>query len=440
MDQDGVEARLSAGISAAKAGSPAEARELLLQVIEADRQNELAWLWLSSVMDSEENRRICLENVLVLNPDSEPARRGLARLDAQPDASEPSGPDPKQARRFNPPITPAAAILYPERQVNEWHEPDPLPLPRSPAITYGVRSNYDDIWEREDDICVYCAAVLSYDDTRCPSCKRNLLVSQYRYPRASTDLTLYAVFLMGVAQLYFLQVLLDVILGESILIAIWHGFLFAVILALIVGIFRRKFWAYATSMVLSMLILAAFLLSLATGPAAEESISQPGQADLIQTLTDSGVSKVANTVSNFLPSLQMVAVALALLYALLKVGPDFERVRTRQTAAVAKGLRDAPGFYARGKEYATEKKWAGAVLHWQRAAALDPNQVYYQRVLGDAYARLGFYERSLDVLKSAYEVSANEETRAALAALIEAVRQAQAGRPAIEQKNQIEPS
>jgi Flp pilus assembly protein TadD len=59
---------LRQGIAAAKAGRKEEAHETLLQVIKLDERNEQAWLWLSAVVDSIEEKEICLENVLALNP------------------------------------------------------------------------------------------------------------------------------------------------------------------------------------------------------------------------------------------------------------------------------------------------------------------------------------------------------------------------------------
>ena len=59
-------------IAAYKAGRRAQARELLLKALQMDRHNEQTWLWLSAVADTDAERRVCLEEVLVLNP---PTRR-----------------------------------------------------------------------------------------------------------------------------------------------------------------------------------------------------------------------------------------------------------------------------------------------------------------------------------------------------------------------------
>lgn len=73
---------LKQGITALKAGQKAKARELLLRVVKQDKRNEAAWLWLSGAVDTDRERRLCLENALAINPDNEAARRGLASLAA----------------------------------------------------------------------------------------------------------------------------------------------------------------------------------------------------------------------------------------------------------------------------------------------------------------------------------------------------------------------
>jgi|MudIll2142460700_1097286.scaffolds.fasta_scaffold375455_1 Flp pilus assembly protein TadD len=68
---------LQKGIALAKAGRREEARNILLQVVEQDEQNESAWLWISGVVDTDDDKAIALENVLTLNPNNEWAKRGL---------------------------------------------------------------------------------------------------------------------------------------------------------------------------------------------------------------------------------------------------------------------------------------------------------------------------------------------------------------------------
>ncbi|MBE9514109.1 MAG: hypothetical protein IMY83_03650 [Chloroflexi bacterium] len=74
---------LKQGIAALNAGRKAEARNLLTQVVQQDDRNEIAWLWLSGAVDTDRERRICLENVLAINPNNRLARRGLESLIAR---------------------------------------------------------------------------------------------------------------------------------------------------------------------------------------------------------------------------------------------------------------------------------------------------------------------------------------------------------------------
>jgi ribosomal protein L40E len=75
-----IEGLLAQAVASAQAGRREQAYDLLLHVVELDRHNEVAWLWLSTVTDSSEDQRICLENVLTINPDNAQARDRLASL------------------------------------------------------------------------------------------------------------------------------------------------------------------------------------------------------------------------------------------------------------------------------------------------------------------------------------------------------------------------
>jgi hypothetical protein len=91
---------LRQGIAASKAGQKAKARELLEQAIAADEYNATAWLWLSGAVDTHEDRRICLENVLTLEPENAFAKKGLAMLGPAPE------PEPAPPAVAVPPTTP----------------------------------------------------------------------------------------------------------------------------------------------------------------------------------------------------------------------------------------------------------------------------------------------------------------------------------------------
>jgi len=123
-----VEAMVREGINAFKAGRKDEARALLLKATELDQFNEQAWLWLSGLMDSPEDQRTCLENVLAINPNNDRAQQGLSYLTGgQPAAtSTPSlfsaSPPPAYG---TPPVTSAPTSV-------EWGAP-PEPAATMPV-------------------------------------------------------------------------------------------------------------------------------------------------------------------------------------------------------------------------------------------------------------------------------------------------------------------
>ena len=110
---------LQQGIVAARAGRREEARALLMQVVEGDERNEQAWLWLAGVVDTPDDIRTCLQNVLDLNPTNQQAQQGLAWVEKRygpslppPEPSFSPSPQPTEREFSAAPALPPAA---PER-------------------------------------------------------------------------------------------------------------------------------------------------------------------------------------------------------------------------------------------------------------------------------------------------------------------------------------
>lgn len=80
---ENVQDLLKQGIEAAREGKKAEAREFFEQVVELDEKNERAWFWMASVVDSDDEKRICLKNVVQINPNNERAQKALEQLEAR---------------------------------------------------------------------------------------------------------------------------------------------------------------------------------------------------------------------------------------------------------------------------------------------------------------------------------------------------------------------
>lgn len=74
---------LEEGIQAAKAGRKTEAQDWLVSLLQIDRFNETAWLWLSGAADNDQDRLECILEVININPGNEIAQRGLRALEAK---------------------------------------------------------------------------------------------------------------------------------------------------------------------------------------------------------------------------------------------------------------------------------------------------------------------------------------------------------------------
>lgn len=419
MNQEHIDRLLVDGITAAKKGENDRAHELLLTVIEVDKENEQAWLWLSGVVDSDEDRQICLENVLLINPDSAAAKRGLERLGFTEGparnltAAEPQ-PDKNDQAILN------STVLKTDHSTETRQQHDQISY--IPFVSFRSESAFDDVWERNSDICEYCAAEISDGDRRCPKCGHKLFSSHYRYPQASSDLTIFWVLLLGVAQLSLILIMLNLLLSKSLLATVWHGLMLIVLIILVVGVFFRQFWAYIASLAFLIFAVATNILDLVIGPTVNDVVGRAIESGFFQSLSDRTYIYILGPLEDLLVPLQSLAVILALFFGIFRVGPDFERVKVRQIARVDRGLDDATQLYAAGYEYTRQKKWANAILQFQKAVALAPTQFYYQRALGQAYAQLGYYQRSLDVLESAHRMTVNPDLKLELEQVIAQVK------------------
>jgi tetratricopeptide (TPR) repeat protein len=71
---------LQQGVDAARAGRKMEAREIFMHVVELDQRNEMAWMWLTGLVDDLEDKIIACENVLAINPANEKVKTYLGIL------------------------------------------------------------------------------------------------------------------------------------------------------------------------------------------------------------------------------------------------------------------------------------------------------------------------------------------------------------------------
>ena len=123
---------LDDAINAIRAGNREEGRQILEEVLETDESNEDVWLWLSSVVETDEDREICLENVLALNPDNVVARQyGVLKekMHKGRDAPLPVSflIDPDGIVRYAPCPATLDVFLDPRRVVAQLDQAAPVP-------------------------------------------------------------------------------------------------------------------------------------------------------------------------------------------------------------------------------------------------------------------------------------------------------------------------
>ncbi len=98
-EQTSLDTLLREGVAAAKAGRKSEAQSKLREVVARDDRSEQGWLWLASAVDSDEERRVCLSNVVVINPNHAKAKAELNALERRAAFSNINMPRPNRDMR-----------------------------------------------------------------------------------------------------------------------------------------------------------------------------------------------------------------------------------------------------------------------------------------------------------------------------------------------------
>lgn len=155
-------------LGTAKTSQRERARQLLLRVTELDETNITAWLWLSTVLESLDEKQVCLENVLTIDPNNKAARTGLARLDQLAHSSPP--PPPRQDQAVHQ-IQPAPPPLEENRKVPPWESFPPPPPTREKKETTSKTSRASGI------ACPFCRRTISAMATSCSHCHLPLVVN-----------------------------------------------------------------------------------------------------------------------------------------------------------------------------------------------------------------------------------------------------------------------
>lgn len=383
--------KLSAGIQALRAGNRPVAYQLLQEAVAEDPTQEKAWLWLSGATQSLSERLHYLEKALALNPHNEATRQSILELE-QKIADDSPAPSPPPSANGQP-----------------------------PQIGYQSYSNFDDIWAEPEHylLCAYCAQQLQPDTGRCPKCGRNLLVYQYQAEKPSTNFHIYWVLILSLSQLFLIQGIADFILGVPLDLVAVRGIFIPVFAILALFIFLRQFWAYAGSIV-ALMIAAAFTFGQPYfyGELAELMVGTAAAQTFLASLGEGMSGFVLSTVRVLL----IADLALSFVYGIFLVGADFSQIPSYLYARLSKGVSAADHAHLIANRFREQKMVAAAAIHWQKAVALDPYRILYQLHLAEAFAELGFFERSLNTLSSAAHVATTPAAQAKIKELTTSIQ------------------
>jgi hypothetical protein len=101
--------KIKSAINLFKSGDKQAAKQLLLEIIKSDPQNETGWLWLSACVDTIDQKKYCLEKVLAINPNNLDAQKAVLSLQNRQQVSTakektPSNDSGSSAYKSSPPI------------------------------------------------------------------------------------------------------------------------------------------------------------------------------------------------------------------------------------------------------------------------------------------------------------------------------------------------
>jgi hypothetical protein len=75
-----LEQLLQIGIQTARKGNRSSARVIFQQILDADKTNERAWLWMAAIAETSEDRLRYLNGALRVNPSNATALRELEKM------------------------------------------------------------------------------------------------------------------------------------------------------------------------------------------------------------------------------------------------------------------------------------------------------------------------------------------------------------------------
>ena len=365
VDNGAMQRRLRDGVEAVKSGNRVRGRDLLLLVVQQDRDAREAWQWLVQALDDPHEKMRALENVLRLNPRDSDAEQALVALRQKQIAAG----SPKRA---------------------EWGS-------LLPEVPLEPEDGLDDPYQ-----CPYCGRPTGPADRKYPHC-RGGLYARVACSSGSSSLQLVSL-LLGISLALDVLELLGPAFGLGVIQGAAGADIFQALLSvpgvqIFVGDFLLLSGPVATLLLEIYLVRAALLVAISLSLRARWSLAF--YAALIGMLGDLLLSAYLLITGDLGVGGALLNGLLALLICTLVFGlsdefaVNLERVLVKPDGA-ARGALD---FYKRGHHYRQRRMWAMAVAQWRRAVGLAPQVAQYYKQLGIGYAQIHRFERSLRILK-----------------------------------------
>jgi hypothetical protein len=363
-----LDEKLHQGITAAQAGRKGEARTLLTEVVEADETQLEAWFWLSQIVDSLEEKSICLENILTLDPNNDSAQAELIRVKAA------------QERLFAP--------VYAPGQENP--PPAVVTLPKAAKTPIVDLSPYKDEFDNPG-LCPYCLAPTRLEDQHCPACKRSLVIRRRdREERTAwlwrgiiLQFTVILALVAGGLSSYIIMIRLAGLREPTAFLPLYFGQRVSQpeLSETVLAVFPAwLFWSLIGAVFYALILLIALYLRLPYG-----NILYLVTATLVLVLSFLSLIFYYDVTPTLILGLIGLFLGAAQLFITLNLWQDFTFKEHRIQLKIDRDAKNHMTLFLSSRKYSQAGMWGLATLHLRRAVAGNPQNASYQLALVVAY-------------------------------------------------------
>jgi tetratricopeptide (TPR) repeat protein len=395
-----VDEKLAQGIAAAKAGRKQEARTLLSEVVQEDESQLEAWLWLSQVVDSLDDKAVCLENALTLDPNNQFAQAELAQVKQN------------QEKLFAPTFAPGD------------EEPPPMVVPPIEPMA-PVTADYPNKPDEFDDPwrCPYCFEPTQPKDTRCPHCRQDLIVKR-RMKQERTIWLWRGIFVQFTLAFfcttfavgyYFLAARLSGAGNPVPLLPAYFGQPIdrpdAQIEAMFTFYPPWLLWGLIGTAVYSVLLMLVLYFRVPGG-----HILYLINAGFMLALGFFGAIFNYDSIPMIVGCIVIIGIGALQLLITMNLWYDFTFEMGRLRLKFDRGSSGHTTAFVSGRKYSELGMWGLAVIHLRRAVSREPNKFLYNIALAVAYMNIKRYDLAQKTLDHADKLEPNSEKVARLRA------------------------